>query len=56
MTDNSDLVREAVHSSSLKSRTTLMERLFSVWFDGFVYNQIWEDPVVDILHGRSVCM
>ena len=25
-----------------------MERLFSVWFDGFVYNQIWEDPRVDL--------
>lgn len=46
--NNADLVREAVHSKSLKSRTTLMERLFSVWFDGFVYNQIWEDPRVDL--------
>jgi S-adenosylmethionine-diacylglycerol 3-amino-3-carboxypropyl transferase len=43
-----DLVREAVHSKTLKSRTTLMERLFSLWFDGFVYNQIWEDPRVDL--------
>ena len=42
------LVREAVHASSLKTRTTLMERLFTVWFDSFVYNQIWEDPRVDL--------
>ena len=42
------LVREAVHSSSLKSRKTMMERVFTVWFDSFVYNQIWEDPRVDL--------
>ena len=24
-----------------------MERLFTLWFHGFVYNQIWEDPRVD---------
>ena len=24
-----------------------MERLFTLWFRGFVYNQIWEDPRVD---------
>ena len=25
-----------------------MQRLFAVWFDAFVYNQIWEDPRVDL--------
>jgi S-adenosylmethionine-diacylglycerol 3-amino-3-carboxypropyl transferase len=25
----------------------LLERLFTLWFRGFVYTQIWEDPVVD---------
>lgn len=25
-----------------------LERLFAFWFDGLVYNQIWEDPRVDI--------
>ena len=46
--DDAALVREAVHATSLKSRTTMMERLFTVWFDSFVYNQIWEDPRVDL--------
>lgn len=26
----------------------MLQRLFSIWFDAFVYNQIWEDPRVDI--------
>ncbi|HKP68537.1 MAG TPA: BtaA family protein [Pyrinomonadaceae bacterium] len=25
-----------------------MQKLFAVWFDAFVYNQIWEDPRVDV--------
>ena len=25
-----------------------MQKLFAVWFDAFVYNQIWEDPRVDL--------
>ena len=25
----------------------MLERLFTLWFRGFVYNQIWEDPRVD---------
>lgn len=25
-----------------------LERLFSFWFNGLIYNQIWEDPRVDI--------
>ncbi len=25
-----------------------MQRLFAFWFDAFVYNQIWEDPRVDL--------
>lgn len=26
----------------------MLQRLFSIWFDAFVYNQIWEDPRVDL--------
>jgi S-adenosylmethionine-diacylglycerol 3-amino-3-carboxypropyl transferase len=26
----------------------LLERLFAIWFNGLVYNQIWEDPRVDL--------
>jgi S-adenosylmethionine-diacylglycerol 3-amino-3-carboxypropyl transferase len=30
------------------TRSGILQRLFAVWFDAFVYNQIWEDPRVDI--------
>lgn len=43
----SDFLKEAVYQNSLFSRKGLSERLFSLWFNGFVYNQIWEDPRVD---------
>lgn len=26
----------------------ILDRLFAAWFQNFVYNQIWEDPVVDL--------
>lgn len=38
----------AVHQNSALSRTGLLERLFSRLFEGLVYPQIWEDPVVDM--------
>jgi S-adenosylmethionine-diacylglycerol 3-amino-3-carboxypropyl transferase len=28
--------------------TGLLDRLFASWFQNFVYNQIWEDPAVDL--------
>ncbi|MGH7143057.1 MAG: DUF3419 family protein [Planctomycetota bacterium] len=42
------LVERAVQTQPLASRQGIMQRLFSVWFDSFVYNQIWEDPRVDL--------
>jgi S-adenosylmethionine-diacylglycerol 3-amino-3-carboxypropyl transferase len=42
------LVKSAVHRHPMFSRKGMMERLFSFWFDSFVYNQIWEDPRVDM--------
>jgi len=42
------LVRDAVHQNPVASVPGLMERMFSLWFSGFVYNQIWEDPRVDL--------
>ncbi|MDH3529613.1 MAG: BtaA family protein [Acidobacteriota bacterium] len=41
-------VRAAVSQKSASKRQSLMQRLFAIWFDAFVYNQIWEDPRVDI--------
>jgi len=42
------LLKAAVHHSPALSRQGLLERLFVSWFSGFVYNQIWEDPRVDL--------
>lgn len=49
MSQNSlSLLGTAVHHHAAASRQGLLERLFTLWFDGFVYNQIWEDPRVDL--------
>jgi S-adenosylmethionine-diacylglycerol 3-amino-3-carboxypropyl transferase len=42
------MLKNAVHQHKLLSRRGLMERLFAFWFDSLVYNQIWEDPRVDM--------
>ncbi len=42
------LLEEAVHQTSKLSYRALSERLFTAWFKGFFYNQIWEDPRVDM--------
>lgn len=41
-------VLDAVATSRLLTSQGLMQRLFAFWFDAFVYNQIWEDPRVDL--------
>lgn len=38
----------AVQNKSLSSKQGILQRLFAIWFDAFVYNQIWEDPRVDL--------
>lgn len=38
----------AVQVDTRTSLKGMMQRLFAVWFDAFVYNQIWEDPRVDL--------
>ncbi len=42
------LVKKSVHQHKLLSKKGLLERMFSFWFDSLVYNQIWEDPRVDM--------
>ncbi len=42
------LVLKAVRNESATSTQGILQKLFAVWFDAFVYNQIWEDPRVDI--------
>lgn len=41
-------VLEAVRTERAVSRQGVLQKLFAVWFDAFVYNQIWEDPRVDL--------
>lgn len=41
-------LRDAVHQHAPTSLLGLQQRLFSAWFDSFIYNQIWEDPAVDL--------
>jgi S-adenosylmethionine-diacylglycerol 3-amino-3-carboxypropyl transferase len=42
------LAREAAQSRRLTTPRGLMERIFANTFDGLVYPQIWEDPIVDL--------
>lgn len=51
MTDSANVTEQlgaAVHQNSVLKSTGLLERLFSRLFEGLVYPQIWEDPVVDL--------
>ncbi|PYT00405.1 MAG: DUF3419 domain-containing protein [Acidobacteria bacterium] len=41
-------LQTAVQTESLSSSQGVLQKMFAVWFDAFVYNQIWEDPRVDI--------
>lgn len=41
-------LKMAVHQHPITSIQGIQQRFFSQWFSGFVYNQIWEDPVVDL--------
>src|SRR5476649_471123 len=42
------LLDKAAHQKPATTRRGALERLFTLMFQGFVYNQIWEDPVVDL--------
>ncbi len=42
------LLDRAAHTRPAASRRGALERLFTRMFRGFVYNQIWEDPQVDL--------
>ena len=45
---NGNLVGHAVHRNRMLSLEGASERIFSLAFQGLVYPQIWEDPVVDM--------
>ncbi len=40
-------LKRAVHQNQPFTRQGALERLFTLWFQGLVYTQIWEDPRVD---------
>ena len=42
------IINAAVHRRDSSRREALLDRLFAFWFSRFVYNQIWEDPAVDL--------
>jgi S-adenosylmethionine-diacylglycerol 3-amino-3-carboxypropyl transferase len=44
---NTQRLKKAVHHHGLATKRGMLERMFTLWFRGFVYNQIWEDPRVD---------
>src|SRR4051812_9987031 len=41
-------LQSAVQHETTTTKQGLMQKMFAVWFDAFVYNQIWEDPRVDL--------
>lgn len=42
------LLERAAHTRPAASKRGALERLFTLMFKGFVYNQIWEDPDIDL--------
>ncbi len=45
---NNTILTSAIQDKHLLSKQGFLQKLFAVWFDAFVYNQIWEDPRVDL--------
>ena len=42
------LIERAAHTRPPNTKRGALERLFTLMFKGFVYNQIWEDPDIDL--------
>jgi S-adenosylmethionine-diacylglycerol 3-amino-3-carboxypropyl transferase len=42
------LLKAAVYDTPAITTKGVLDRLFALWFQRFVYNQIWEDPSVDL--------
>jgi S-adenosylmethionine-diacylglycerol 3-amino-3-carboxypropyl transferase len=42
------LLERAAHTRPAHTKRGALERLFTLMFKGFVYNQIWEDPDIDL--------
>ncbi|MDO6462017.1 DUF3419 family protein [Granulosicoccaceae sp. 1_MG-2023] len=48
MTGASHVLKSAVQQNKLASLRGMQQRLFRIWFNSFIYNQIWEDPRIDM--------
>jgi S-adenosylmethionine-diacylglycerol 3-amino-3-carboxypropyl transferase len=48
MDSNEATLQSAVQHKTTTTKQGLLQKLFAIWFDAFVYNQIWEDPRVDL--------
>jgi S-adenosylmethionine-diacylglycerol 3-amino-3-carboxypropyl transferase len=48
MDSNEATLQSAVQHQTTTTKQGFLQKLFAVWFDAFVYNQIWEDPRVDL--------
>jgi S-adenosylmethionine-diacylglycerol 3-amino-3-carboxypropyl transferase len=45
---STQLIADAVYNQRTSEEATIWDRLFAVWFQRLVYNQIWEDPDADL--------
>ena len=45
---NTQLIADAVFNRRDSREATVWDRLFALWFQRLVYNQIWEDPEADL--------
>ena len=45
---NASALKSAVQQNQTDALLSFQQRLFSLWFNSFIYNQIWEDPAVDL--------
>ena len=48
MSSSETTLHSAVQNKKVISKQGVLQKMFAVWFDAFVYNQIWEDPRVDL--------
>jgi S-adenosylmethionine-diacylglycerol 3-amino-3-carboxypropyl transferase len=48
MSSNQQILLDAIQNEKTTSKQGFLQKLFAVWFDAFVYNQIWEDPQIDL--------
>ena len=48
MSTTSEALKTAVQQQPVSSAKGFQQRLFRAWFNSFIYNQIWEDPALDM--------